>query len=360
MRDLLRRLAEQEPVDVPVLSIYLDMRPEGDRPALRASQLMLMDRLREIEKTLLPRGPGLDSLRADVARIEAYLDHEFPVSAQGVAIFACAAQGLFETVEAGVPFEHQVSVGSTPDLFQLARLLDDQETAVVAVANVHTVRLFVMRSGSLVEVGGAEHDSVHVSRTRLGGLNQARYQRHIDNHRADFAREAANEIERVVEQEGPTRVVLAGNEIALGPLVEALSPHVAELVHGQIVRVDVRAPRDAVAREIEPLLAQAEAEDEEAIADQVVAAVRADSLGVAGLEHTRSALEHGQADVLVLTPSAELDDQTRNELIRLATTTGADVEVVAEHEALQRLGDGVGALLRYRHDAPMAPVAGGS
>jgi peptide subunit release factor 1 (eRF1) len=353
MRALLRRLAEREPVDAPVLSIYLDMRPEGDRPALRASQLMLMDRLREIEKTLLPRGAALDSFRADVARIERYLDHEFPVSAQGVAIFACAAHGLFDVAEAGVPFEHQVSTGRTPDLFQLARLLNDQETMVVGVANVHTVRLFVMRTGSLTEVGGTERDSVHYRRTSLGALNQARYQRHFDNHRADFAREATAEIERLVEREGPTRVILAGNEIALRTLVEALSPHVAELVHGRIVRVDVRAPRNAVAREIEPLLARAEADDEAAIADQVVAAVRADTLGVAGLEHTRSALEQGQVDLLVLTPEAEIDDETRNDLIRLATTTAADVEVVGEHVALQRLG-GVGALLRYRHPAPMA------
>ena len=362
MRDLLRRLAEWEPADTPVLSIYLDMRPEGDRPSLRASQLMLMDRLREIEKTLLPRGASLDSFRADAARIERYLDHEFPVSARGVAIFACAAHGLFEAVEAGVPFEHQVSIGSTPDLFQLARLLDDQETAVVGVVNVHTVRLFVMRTGALTEVGGTEHDSVHYHRTRLGELNQARYQRHIDNHRAQFAREAAAEIERLVEREGPSRVVLAGNEMALRPVMEALSPHVAELVHGQLMRVDVRAPLDALAREIEPLLARAQADDEGAIADQVVAAVQADALGVAGLEHTRGALEQGQVDLLVLTELAEMGDETRNELIRLATTTGADVEVVAEHEALQRLG-GVGALLRYRHPAPtvsMAPVADGS
>jgi hypothetical protein len=350
IRDLLRKLAERAPAEVLVLSVYLDMRPQatGERPALRASRLMLADRMREIEKTLLPRGPALDSFRADAALIERYLDHEFPVSAQGVAIFACSAEGLFETVETGMPFEHEVSISPVPDLFQLARLLDDQETAVVGVANMNTVRLFVQRSGFLREVGGLRDNSVHYQRTRLGGLNQARYQRHIDQHRADFAREAAAEIELLVERERPTRVILAGNEIAVPPMLDALSPHVAELVHGQILRVDARTPRDALAEEIAPVLAEAEALDEAAIADQLIAEVQRGRLGVAGLGQTRAALEQGQGDVLVLTAQSDLDDETRNELVRLAVTTGAEVEVVADHEALERLG-GVGALLRYAH-----------
>ena len=134
-----------------------------------------------------------------------------------------------------------------PDLFQLARLADDQETAVVGVVDFRTIRLFVMRTGFLREMGGTDDPSVHYRKTMLGGLNQERYQRHIENLRAEFAREAAAELERVVEREGAARVILAGNQTALPPLLDALSPRVSELVHGQIVRVDMRAPRDAVA-----------------------------------------------------------------------------------------------------------------
>lgn len=353
IRSRLRALAEREPAEVPVLSIYLDMRPHGDRPQLRASQLMLMDRLREIEKTFLPRGAALDSFRQDVARIERYLDHELPASAQGVAIFASSGDGLFEVVESGVPFEHQVSVGQVPDLFQLARFLDDQETAVVAVVDSRAVRLFVLRTGSLEETGGISHDSVHFNRTRLGGLNQARYQRHIDKHRTDFAREAASEIERLVEQEGASRVILAGNEVALPLLRDALSARVLERVHGNVVGVDTRSPQDVVAQEIAPILAEAEAESEQSIADELIAEVHRGGLGVLGYEHTRTALEQGQGDVLVLTAESELDDEQRNTLVRLAVTTGAEVEVVAAHPELQRLG-GIGALLRYQHPAPPA------
>ncbi len=51
-------------------------------------------------------------------------------------------------------FENQVTVAPQPDLFQLARLVDEHETAVVAVVDSNTSRVFVTRRGILREVGG--------------------------------------------------------------------------------------------------------------------------------------------------------------------------------------------------------------
>lgn len=350
---LLRRLAELEPADAPVLSIYLDMRPHAGRPELRESVLLLEDRLRELEKTFWPRGPEYDSLRTDAARIETYLREHYPVSAHGVAIFACAAVGLFEVVEAGVPFEYHVAVGAVPDLFQLARLLDDQETAVAGIVDSNTVRFFVVRRGSLEEVQGLDEGGTHFHKTSLGGLNEPRYQRHIEKHRADFAREAAAELELLVDNEQASRVILAGNRVALPLLLDALSPQVRNLVQEEAGGLNLEALHDIVLDEIAPILARAEAESGRSIGDQLIDAVRADALGVAGLDHTREALGHAQVDVLVLVATAAIDAETRNELIRLAVTTGADVEVIEEHAALERL-DGVGALLRFRHAQPIA------
>lgn len=353
---LLRRLAEFTPVDAPVLSIYLDMRPHGvgERPALRDNVLMLGDRLRELEKTFGPRGADLDSFRADVDRINAYLRDHFPVEAHGVAIFACASAGLFEVVETGTPFDYQVSMASVPDLFQLARFMDDQETAVVAIVDTNTARLFVVRGGFLREREGLDESGAHYNKTRLGGLNQARYQRHIEKHRADFAREAAAEISLLVERERASQIILAGNQVALPFLRDALPPHMRDLVRGDARGLDPTVTRNVIQDEIAPLLARAEAERGHSIAEQLVDAVRSDMLGVVGLEHTLTALKNGQVDVLVLVGDTTSEADTRNELIRLAVITGADIEVVERHDVLERLG-GVGALLRYRHEG--TPVA---
>ncbi|MEX1171973.1 MAG: Vms1/Ankzf1 family peptidyl-tRNA hydrolase [Chloroflexota bacterium] len=348
--DLLRRLADRAPVELPVLSIYLDMRPQatGSSPGRRASLTVLRDRFSQIEATLGPRGPELESLQADDERIRTFLDDEFDRAAQGLAIFACHGDGLWETVEAGTPFEDAVIVSDTPQLFQLAQLLDEYETAVVAVVDTNTVRLFLSRIGHFEELDGPDDDPIHYRKRDSGGWSQARFQRHIDNHRADFAAEAASAIESLVERYDARRVLLGGDEVALTPLMEAISPALRERV-GEVLRIDMRTPRNEIAAEAEPVLRQMETDASTSLADQVVGAVRGDGLGVAGVAATKAALERGQVDTLVLLASSPVDEDARNELIRLAATTAAEVAVVDEHAKLERLG-GVGGLLRYRID----------
>jgi ribosomal protein L30E len=347
VRDLLRKLANFDPDDALVLSVYLDMRPHGDSPAIRPSLIALTDRFRQIEKTLLPRGAALDNFRLDANRVQRFLDEHAGPWLQGVAMFACNSHQLFKVIESGVPFENQVVLEPVPDLFQLARLVDEQETAVVALLDTNTTRLFVTRSGFLEEVAGLDDDPFGYRQRNTGGLNHKRYQRHVQNQREEFAREAAAALEELVIQEGAKRVILAGDEVAIPLLHRALSPQVEPLIHEEILRLDIRTPRHEVLREVAPILAKVEEEESHARADRLVEAVREQGLGVIGLQETRHALERGEGEVLVLAEEAPLGEQERNNLVRLATLAGAEVDVVTGHELLQHMG-GVGALLRYR------------
>src|SRR5690349_16595557 len=96
-RDLLRLLAGFDWSDALVLNMYLDTRPHGTSPTIRPSLVMFTDRFRQIEKTLLPRGAALDDFRIDANRVQRYLDEHAGLWLQGVAIFACTRQQLFET-----------------------------------------------------------------------------------------------------------------------------------------------------------------------------------------------------------------------------------------------------------------------
>lgn len=347
VRDLLRRLAHFDSGDALVLSVYLDMRPHGGSPAIRPSQTMLTDRFRQIEKTLLPRGAALDNFRLDANRVQHFLDEHAGPWLQGVAIFACNSHQLFEVIETGTPFENQVALEPFPDLFQLARLIDEQETAVVALVDTNTTRLFVTRSGFLEEVSGLDDDPFAYRQRNTGGLNHKQYQRRVGNQREAFARETASTLEELVTQEGAKQVILAGDAVAIPLLHRALSPRLEPLIHEEVLRLDIRTPHHEVLREIVPILAQVEEEKSHARADQLVEEVRAQGLGVVGQQETLDALKHGQADVLVLAEEAPLDEQERNNLVRQATITGAEVDLVTGHEILEQIG-GVGALLRYR------------
>jgi ribosomal protein L30E len=329
-QQLLRDLARFDPGDALVLSVYLDMRPHttGENPAIRSAQIVLKDRLREIEKTLLPRGRALDGFRTDAARVRRYLDDHAAPWLAGVALFACDARQLFEVLETGVPFDDQVVLEPVPDLYQLARLLDEHETAVVALVDTNTARLFVTRRGVLREVGGPDDDSFWSRQRNTGGLNHKRYQRRVENRRMDFAREMAGALEELVAHEGATRVILAGDAVAIPLLHKALSPQLEPLVSERIARLDIRTPRADVQDEIAPLLAQIEADESHSVATRLIEAVREQGLGVVGVQETRDALKQGQTDTLVLADEAPLAAQERNELVHLATLSSAAVETV--------------------------------
>lgn len=349
--ELLRKLAELAPTDMPVLSVYLDMRPQatGRNPGVRSGEIVLKDRLHEIEKTYLPRGTDLDSFRVDREKIINFVENQMARATSGLAIFACSAIDLWETVEVGAEFQNEVSVGPVPALYQLARLLSDHETAVIAVVNTNTARFFVTSFGKLKEVDAPnDPDTEAYNKTKGGGWNQARYQRIVDNTREAFSKEVAADLEALVKDADAKHLVIAGDEIAMTPLQNNLSPAVRELLYPEILRIDEKAPRLDIKERISGILAKIENENELSQVDRLLGAVRGDGLGVLGASATRQALKNGQVETLFLdTNSDGSSHDERNELIRQAAITGAKVEMVEGNQKFAAM-EGVGALLRYR------------
>src|SRR5690349_13452862 len=118
----LDRLAAFEAGPFPVLSLYLDLRP-NDRgrdnfaPFVRKE---LGDRIR----TYAASGPERESLEKDAARVQQYVEG-LDGSLNGLAVFACRGADLFETVELATPVVgHKLSISNEPHLYPLARLLD--------------------------------------------------------------------------------------------------------------------------------------------------------------------------------------------------------------------------------------------
>ncbi len=349
--DLMRKLAECPPTEMPVLSVYLDMRPQatGRNPAVRSGEIVLKDRLHEIEKTYLPRGEDLDSFRADRERIETFVENDVSPATSGLIIFACSATGLWEAIEVGAELENEVAVGPVPALYQFAKLLNDHETAVVAVVDTNTARFFVTSFGKLKEMDGPDDPNNDAyNKTTGGGWSQARYQRIVDNTRESFSKEVVAELEALTKKAGAKNLVIAGDEIAMTLLQNNLSPSAKEILYSEVLRIDEKTPRLKIKERVTGILAEIEIENARSNAERLIGAMRGDGLGVAGLNATTQALENGQVETLLLDAnSSTLPDDVRNELIRLATTTGAKVEMVEGHEKFAAM-EGVGGLLRYK------------
>ncbi|HEX8996344.1 MAG TPA: hypothetical protein VF812_09965 [Ktedonobacterales bacterium] len=369
VRDMLRTLAGIQPQPVPageagvtlagasdgaryipMLSVYLDWRPEatGERPGIRAARVALKERLRQIERAFWPRGAAYDAIRADAARIQRYLDEQAAPSAEGLAIFACAPLGLFETLESGVPFETEVTARATPNLYPLARLLDDQETAIVAVVDTNTARLFVSQRGLLREMKGLDEDPKYFHMMKgATAMNQAHYERYALAQRKRFAVEVAQRLSELVDETGAKQVIIAGDAVATPILKASLAPQVTALLHEIALPMAIDATRDEIWEEVEPMVREAEAEEDRSVVELLLDQALSGHLGVLGLERTRAALETGQVDTLVLLADLQAPPETRSQLISLATRTGAEVEIVDDSPELAKLG-GVGALLRFK------------
>ena len=349
LKHLMRRLADATSTDAPILSVYADVRPEahGERPAERKELTVVRDRLDAIADTLEPHTTARESFDTDRERIDRLLfDSDEITATDGIAIFACSRIGLWEPIGSNTEFDTQVSAGSIADLFQLARLLDENVSAVVAVVNTNSCRLFVTRRGDLLERKGPREGTEEHRRHDQGAWSQARYQRHIDMQDKRFAAEAALAIDRLVEREKARHVILAGDERAIsvldGELPERLRPLVELVTH-----LELRSTRQEVREEVLPILAAIEEAEGQDAADRAIAESRAGDLGVTGIDATMAALDFGQVDELVIDETAPIDEDLRADLVRRAARTDARVQVVHDHAGLARY-HGVGATLRFR------------
>lgn len=369
LHEILDRLAAFQPVDAPVLSLYLDLRP--DQHGRDAVDAFLRKSFAERRAVLVGRARA--SFDVDTERITAFLASRVRTSANGIAVFACsAADRFFETVQLDAPIEHHwLFVAAVPHLYPLALVTDQYPRYAALLVDTHSARLFVFSLGALESRDRIEN--ARTRRTQVGGWSQARYQRHVDNFHLLHMKEVADLLDRVVRDDGITQVVLACDEAARPPLLEHLAPDVADKIV-DILHLDIRTPEHAVlASTLEALRGR----DAIADADHVRRAIdawQADGLGVVGPDATRHAFERGQVEELLITATLDhvrtvapaagsvisaVDTTARaaaavperldivNALVASAHRTGSRVRFIEDPALLAEVG-GIAALLRFR------------
>ncbi|MDQ3804305.1 MAG: hypothetical protein M3416_10790 [Acidobacteriota bacterium] len=368
----LDELAAFKPNGFPVISLYLDARP--DQRGRDNFDSFVRKEFAARAKSFAPDTPERASFESDAARIRVYLREELRRSANGLAVFACAgADNYFKAVQLDAPISrHRLHVAERPHLYPLARLIDQYPRYVALLADTNSARLFVFGLGRAL--GGEEVSGVKVSRTQVGGWSQMRYQRHVENYHLHHAKEVVGVLERVVHEEAAEHVVLAGDEVIIPLLREQLPPRLADKVI-DVLRLDIRTPEHEVLRATMEALrehnVQTDAERVRRLLDQY----RAGGLAVVGLRDTLTALYRGQVDELLLSASAReirCDDEelegnhaedaphdqlvlrgrephlaAADMLVTRARLTGAGVTFIEDPALLADVG-GVGTLLRYR------------
>jgi peptide chain release factor subunit 1 len=331
----LDRLARFEPVPYPVVSLYLNTQP--NERGRDQHQTFVRQEFKARSRTYPPGSPERESLDKDLDRINAFLDTELQPSANGVAIFACSAGEMFEVVQMTAPVErHWLYIGDAPHLYPLARIESQYPRYAAVVADTNRARILVFATNELV----AEQEIVgqKTRRTSQGGWSQARFQRHIENFHLQHAKEIVDTLDRIVQQEGITQILTAGDEVILPLLREQMPKHLREKVVDHL-RLDTKAPVDVMLEAtIEAMARENERTDREKV-QAAIDAYRAGGLGVVGPEDSLDALVKGQVDELLMSANVDSLRDVSNEAVRaIANDSGLlepAVEPVAAGEAAQ-------------------------
>jgi len=382
LSDQLQRLAAMEPSPYPVVSLYLNTQP--DQHGRDRYHAFVRKELKNRTATYPPRSSEREMLDRDFERIAAFLESSVEPSANGVAVFACDAASLFETIQLDAPIhEHALVIGDRPHLYPLARLASQWPPYAAVLADTNRTRILVVADGGVRTDRAIEGEKT--KGTSQGGMSQARYQRHIGNSHLHHVKEVVSALEKIVTAEGITRIVVSGDEVVLPLIRDQLPKRLADMVVDEL-SIGAKAQQNEVMKATTASMRAAGAQTDREHVEAAVDAYRAGGLGVVGPDATLLALTNGQVDELLLTASLARLDQLHHtpdgemalandaslsepavepsaageagsagmgvvrladELVRQAQQTAARLHFIEDPSLLEPYG-GVAATLRYR------------
>lgn len=374
----LRQLARLEPSpDVPYLSVYLDWRPNGERPQQRASRTVFNHQTDDIIESYPEGSEARASLERDVERVGAFLDTGIDPSVHGVIVIANSSKDVFESFVLAIPVDTEISAGPTPHLLQMVHVVEDFPRYAVLVADQRDAVLTVInRAARVASVEVRGDDAVH--HHQQGGWSQRRFQTRTEERRAHFARAVAEETRRAISEGNITMLVVGAGDVMMSALQAEFHPEVKKRIIGTI-HVDIRASYDEIRDASLPLVEQTEREREFETVTTLLDQVGSNNHGVVGIEETLEALQRGQVMTCVMSsefsargwadynmnlygigpapethPAGGDDDAIHEvnlaeEIVRLTVVTDAEGEIIhAGGAAADKLGEHqVGAILRF-------------
>jgi peptide subunit release factor 1 (eRF1) len=254
LRVVLKELLSLRSEGEPVVTLYLDTCWNDEKQRERA-RVFVRERAKE-ELDAHEAHPQRERLERTLRRIVAEAGDRVtqPVEghAKGLAIFACESLNLWKVV--GLPhhtIQSKLCTGMRPQLLPLARLLDDVETAMIAVIHLRGARVYEVALGGVVAEATVEgplprsYKAGFQPRPALGRMQvpgnahgtgegfqyerSQKNQRHYDNV-AERNRSVAAEFVAQRFDQRPCHVVLVGPREVCAAFERALPQRVQERI----------------------------------------------------------------------------------------------------------------------------------
>jgi peptide subunit release factor 1 (eRF1) len=329
----------------PVLSLYLDLNPTnfGTHRARRSAYTSLLDEAHKRVEESAADHAGKVSLRADVERAAAFLEDYAPKGGQGVAIFACSSDGLFETFTLPRPLRTRVVVDDSPFVTPLLQAGDRRDWLIVLVDTRHA--RFMHGNSDHVEEFEQVHDSVAGQHEGSGTTDHQRWVEHgVDQH----LEKAAHEVDRHLRGGRLDHVLVGGPPELASRFESILSNPARERLAG---RFDVEVPTvhpDNVRRAALPCFEEDERRHERAVLDRLAEGLGREERAAAGLRDVQAMLEQMRVETLLYEERFEPPDAGALEgAIEAAVAQSAEVLRVRHHPDELASHGHIAAVLRF-------------
>ena len=282
------------------------------------------------------------------------VDHLPLLQGRGAAVFARAGEpALLLPLSFALPLEPRFHAGGLPIIYPLVELKDRFNRFVIAMVDASSARIVEVNLGDYSVELITDRPAL---RERVGReWSRQHYQNHQRDRERRFLKEKITVIESLMAKRGHNSLIIVGEPRHVNQLREALPPHLAHRVVGEIRQgfSDHRLA-EIVTHAIDSFT-RAESEEAHDAVAALMLAVRAGGLATVGPESVARALEEHRVEKLFV--SSDLADEFREEFVREATRQDIPIETVQACELLDHNG-GAGALLRYHGAALTAAFSG--
>lgn len=340
--------------------------PSGETGSDRPSMRMFEQEINRLIDEHGPRGPIFDALQQSKERIGTWLRDELDPSAKGAFIVAHEPDGVMMATGLTLPIETSVSLSVEPRLYSLIRIVEDYPTYAVLQIDQSEANLSFVTHGARNRLVKLE-STLFPRKQSSGGLNQKRYRRRAEERMEAFARDTISETEKALRETGVEVLILAGNDVMINIVRNEMPDGITGITVDHIRMEPTVAPHEKVDMTI-PIAEAAERQRETESVERLRNAIGAGEFGVSGISEVLRALQNGQVNLLIMNDTfdgtgwADYEGhvygvgsvptvhptggdmgkltavELRDELVRLALMTGAEVDIIHSGIPMEETG----------------------
>lgn len=325
----------------PVLSVYADWDVSGR--GRHEAATVIRKQLHEADGSLPPRGVMRESFETDVKRLLASLDETWSEIA-GLAIFACAADDLWQVIPLAIAVPTLAHVGEHAMLLPLARATQEAAPSLVVLGDTTELRLIALDHPHPRELEGLHGDTWGSARsTSRTGWRRGHVQHAYETELARFARRAGQAVAEVMQTEALVRLAVVGDEVFVPALLDALPLELRDRVVAQS-HLAISASLHNVAATVWPLVRKHVAFERQREAAEIIERADGSLEAVSEPIEVWEMLRGGRVDTVVV-DGATVEPDAAELLLREALSHRSRVLLVGASEGVE-VPSGLAATLR--------------